>query len=267
MKHPFNIQSTSVPPLHADPCQPSKPVASGHIKGVEATSGGLVRATIGAAAAAGAILVLFWLPAEYGIDPTGVGGILGLVEMGEIKQQLYDEVAAEEAAALAAPTTAASAGATDTAISVRLDAIEMQLTEIAAAIGANSQTAQERPAEPVALPSATVADPSLNASVWRDEVSYTLTPGEGVEVKLVMEEGALATFEGSANGAVLNFDTHGDGNGQNIAYERGRSVPGQQGTLTAAFSGNHGWFWRNRTDAPVTFTLRTRGDYVEMRAP
>ncbi|MCF6302948.1 MAG: hypothetical protein L3J13_07075, partial [Devosiaceae bacterium] len=157
--------------------------------------------------------------------------------------------------------------ATDPAFSVRLDSIEMQLAAIAAVIGADSGAAQERPAEPVALTPAVAADPPLVAPDWRDEVSYTLAPGEGVEVKLVMQEGALATFEWSANGAVLNFDTHGDGNGQNIAYERGRSVPGQQGTLTAAFSGNHGWFWRNRTDAPVTFTLRTRGDYVEMRAP
>jgi len=32
------------------------------------------------------------------------------------------------------------------------------------------------------------------------------------------------------------------------------------GGRTAAFTGNHGWFWRNRTAAPVTFTLRTGGD-------
>ena len=82
-----------------------------------------------------------------------------------------------------------------------------------------------------------------------------------------MEEGAAAEFEWTANGAVLNYDTHGDGGGQNVSYEQGRGVPDQEGELVAAFTGNHGWFWRNRTDAPVTFTLRTRGDYVEMRAP
>ena len=35
-----------------------------------------------------ALLVTMVLPAEYGIDPTGVGRVLGLTEMGEIKQQL-----------------------------------------------------------------------------------------------------------------------------------------------------------------------------------
>ncbi|MFK7856826.1 MAG: transmembrane anchor protein [Granulosicoccus sp.] len=37
------------------------------------------------------ILVAVVLPAEYGIDPTGAGRILGLTEMGEIKQELHDE--------------------------------------------------------------------------------------------------------------------------------------------------------------------------------
>ena len=262
MKQTYNIHTTPAAPLRAEPRHHPKPDTGGHIKGVEATSGGLIRATMGAAAAAGAILVLFWLPAGYGIDPTGVGGILGLTEMGEIKQQLYNEAAAEDAALGVTPATApAYATVTDPAMSARFDAIEMQLAAIAAVIGADSGIVQERPAEPVAL------SPEPAIATWRDEVSYTLAPGEGVEIKLVMEEGALATFEWSANGAVLNFDTHGDGNGQNVTYERGRSVSGQQGTLTAAFSGNHGWFWRNRTDAPVSLSLRTRGAYSEMRAP
>ena len=52
-----------------------------------------------------------------------------------------------------------------------------------------------------------------------------------------------------------------------FSYEQGRAVPEQAGELVAAFTGNHGWFWRNRTDAPVTLTLRTAGEYAEMRAP
>ena len=44
----------------------------------------LVRSTVIAIAAAGAILVAVVLPAEYGIDPTGAGKVLGLTEMGQI---------------------------------------------------------------------------------------------------------------------------------------------------------------------------------------
>ena len=94
-----------------------------------------------------------------------------------------------------------------------------------------------------------------------------MPPGEGVEVKLVMEEGAVAEFEWTANGGVVNYDTHGDGAGNDISDEQGRAVAEQTGTLTAAFTGNHGWFWRNRTDSSVTITLNTRGVYSELRRP
>jgi len=42
----------------------------------------LMRATSGAAVAALVILALFVLPAERGIDITGIGGVLGLTKMG-----------------------------------------------------------------------------------------------------------------------------------------------------------------------------------------
>ncbi len=105
------------------------------------------------------------------------------------------------------------------------------------------------------------------APEWRDEISYTLDPGEGIEVKLTMEEGQVARFFWTANGGVVNFDLHGDGGGQSISYEQGRAVPEATGDLIAAFTGNHGWFWRNRTEAPVTVTLRTGGEYAELNAP
>ena len=53
----------------------------------------LRRSTIAAAIGAVFIGVGVYLPAEYGIDPTGVGSVLGLTEMGEIKQQLAREAA------------------------------------------------------------------------------------------------------------------------------------------------------------------------------
>lgn len=43
-------------------------------------------ATLGAAAAAAVILAVAVLPAEYGIDPTGIGGAIGLTPMGLTKQ-------------------------------------------------------------------------------------------------------------------------------------------------------------------------------------
>ncbi|OJY28885.1 MAG: hypothetical protein BGP11_01905 [Rhodobacterales bacterium 65-51] len=265
---------------------------------MEASPGGLIRSTLLAGGAAVAILTFFWVPAEYGIDPTGVGGMLGLTEMGEIKQQLYAEAAADDAAAAAASSPTAPVVASAGGVLERLTAIETQIAAIADVVGAipsvepaaavaepvsvapsEPPPVVDAPAvaalapEPVPAPAVdeaiaeALATPPAAAAGWRDEVSYTLAPGEGIEVKLAMEEGQIATFEWTANGGVLNHATHGDGSGQEISYEDGRAVPEQTGELTAAFTGNHGWFWRNRTDAPVTVTLRTGGEYAELKAP
>ena len=248
------------------------------LRGVDATSGGLIRSTLIASGAAAAMLSVVYLPAEYGIDPTGFGAVLGLTEMGQIKQQLYAEAEADEAGA-GAPITL------DPATLARLERIEAQLAAMGAVIGAPAaltdipaQTAEEIAAAPAPEPDPAPAPaPEAAAAVdtavseansgWRDEFSYSLAPGEGIEVKLVMQEGQTARFEWTANGSVVNYDTHGDGSGQKVSYEQGRGVPDQAGELTAAFTGNHGWFWRNRTDAPVTVTLHTAGDYAEMKAP
>jgi len=61
------------------------------------SSAQLLRSTIIAAVSAAVILVTVILPAEYGIDPTGAGRVLGLAEMGEIKQELADEAEQDRA--------------------------------------------------------------------------------------------------------------------------------------------------------------------------
>jgi hypothetical protein len=42
-------------------------------------------------------------------------------------------------------------------------------------------------------------------------------------------------------------------------------VASDDGELIAAFTGNHGWFWRNRGQADVTVTLKTGGDYSDIK--
>lgn len=68
----------------------------------------LARATLIALAVAGTLLLTVVLPAEFGIDPTGAGRVLGLTQMGEIKVRLARE-AAEDAAADAAALDSAEA--------------------------------------------------------------------------------------------------------------------------------------------------------------
>jgi len=218
----------------------------GHVRGVKTSGAGLIRATLGSAVAAGAILTLFWLPAEYGVDLTGLGRPMGLTEMGEIKQGLYAEAAAE-----------AAIPATDPQLLARLDTIEAQLAMlVSTGVTVAPPAVEETPAEVS----------QAEVTTWRDTWSFTLQPDEGIEAKLRMTKGQEAIFEWNANGSVLNYDMHGDGDGS-ISYEQGRGEPSQEGTLTAAFDGNHGWYWRNRTDEPVTFTLNVRGEYDRLLTP
>lgn len=199
------------------------------------TSAQLLRSTAAAIAVALAILVTVVLPAEYGIDPTGTGRILGLTEMGKIKMQLAEEVEADRRKAAEAKATSAT----------------------------DAKAAQS--ASPARPQNATQSTPATKSATRKDEISITLKPGEGAEVKLEMEADAEANFEWSANEGKLNYDTHGDGGGKNISYEKGRGVARDEGVIKAAFKGNHGWFWRNRTNKNVTMTLRTAGAYRKMK--
>lgn len=186
----------------------------------------LVRSTFIALGTAIVLLITVILPAEYALDPTGMGRALGLTEMGEIKAQLAQE--AEEDQANSAVVAATKA--------VQNEPIKAE-PEVAVAV------------EPV----------------WKDKIMLSLKPGQGAEVKLVMEKGQIAQFEWTSKGGPVNYDTHGDGNGNSISYEKGRGVPDDQGELEAAFTGNHGWFFRNRNDKTVMVILKTNGDYAEMK--
>ena len=200
----------------------------------------LLHSTAIAVATAAVLLVTVVLPAEYGVDPTGVGRVLGLTRMGEIKMALAKEA---EAAAAADSTNAA------------------RPTTPATASPAAPSPSVVAPATPTAS-----APDSVSKS---DETRITLRPGEGKEVKLVMRRGARATYAWSADGGGVNFLTHGDtANAPANSYHtygRGTGARSDEGAIVAVFDGMHGWFWRNRGTAPVTLTLRTSGDYQELK--
>lgn len=198
------------------------------------STGKLLRSTGIAVAVASALLVTVVLPAEYGVDPTRIGSILGLTEMGRIKVSLAAEAQAEAAAETDAgpdvrPTPGTGTPATPTGVA-----------------------AEAAPAAPV-------------AGVRSDETVLTLAPDQGAEIKLVMEEGARVRFTWTSSGGAINFDTHADRPGTPYhGYGKG-SEQRVEGELVATFDGSHGWFWRNRTGQPVTITLITEGAYSEVK--
>jgi len=204
----------------------------------------LLRSTVIALIAAIVLLVTVVMPSEYAIDPTGAGRMLGLTQMGEVKQQLATEAAADAAtpvvAAPAAPQSVAQAAPQP-------------------AVG----TAAEATAPAVAAPAV------VEAEGQQHEMSIALAPGQGAEIKLEMLKGSKVNYFWTANGGLVNYDTHGDPYNAPRefyhGYGKGRATPEDHGVLEAAFDGKHGWFWRNRTSKPVTVTLRTEGNYIAIK--
>lgn len=193
----------------------------------------LIRSTIIAALAAVVILITIVLPAEYAIDPTGIGRALGLGEMGHIKQQLKQESEQDRLRDQQSPPAATPE----------------RRSSIGGLLGGfliSSAAAQTAPA------------------TRSDELSVVLKPGQGAEVKLEMKQGAKVAYTWTAT-AEVNYDLHGDGSGKEISYRKGRGAAKDEGSLTAAFDGNHGWFWRNRTSKEVTVTVKTSGQYAAMK--
>ena len=198
------------------------------------TSPQLIRSTVIALVTAGVLLTTAVLPAEYGIDPTGIGNALGLKKMGEIKTTLARE-AAGEAQRSPPPADAAPSAANTT-----------------------SKT------QAAASPS-----PTPEPTGKTDEVTVSLKPGQAAEVKLDMRKGAKVTYEWTVRGGTVNVDAHGDPlnppAGFYHGYGKGRQMSRDAGVLQAAFDGKHGWYWRNRSSSAVTVTLSTNGQYTAIK--
>ncbi|NMZ95130.1 transmembrane anchor protein [Pseudomonas panacis] len=195
----------------------------------------LVRSTVIALLTAVGLLVTVVMPSEYAVDPTGVGRALGLTQMGELKIIL-----AQEALADAAPPQAA----------------------------APAPAPQVAQVQPIAKPAAQPA-PTPTSALKTNQMSVTLKPGEGTEIKLEVLKGKSVGYEWTAVGGPVNFDTHGEPyNGEKgyfHSYNKGKQVKSDKGEFTAIFDGTHGWFWRNRSNNDVTIALKTTGDYLSVK--
>ena len=155
------------------------------------------------------ILFVAVLPAEYGIDPTGLGRRAGLVRPPKSAIDMTVPITAEAAATV---------------------------------------TKYEVPFR-------------------TDEMTLTLKPGEGAEIKATMSTGDSYVFSWSVEGGAVEYDMHGehtDGAGGEASYAKGEDASSSNGTFHAPFDGRHGWFWQNLTWEPVTVKLKTGGFYTKI---
>lgn len=202
------------------------------------TTGRLLKSTLLAAAIAGALLVTAVLPAEYGLDPTGIGRALGLTALADGGSTAIDP---------ATPTSSTASGA------------EATLAEkAAAAFGANKGQSLDPGA--VSL---------TNGELRQDAMTITLEPGKGKEVKSHMVAGAGMLFRWKATGDVA-VDMHGerpDVKGAWTSYAVEGAQREARGTFIAPFEGTHGWYWQNRSDKPVTVSIELIGYQADIYQP
>jgi hypothetical protein len=181
----------------------------------------------GALAIAAVGLVVFVLPAEYGIDPTGAGKALGLTKLAGPEENIYLK---------------------------RGQARTNVLFPLEAAATPDEATLRQ------VLSDKGVTFPA-GATVQSDRFQIELLPYEGIELKYVLDAGAPMLFSWSAT-APVNVDMHShpfDGGPEATESFVIADLPSQTAAYVAPFNGIHGWYWQNRTMQPVTLTLNAAG--------
>lgn len=201
-----------------------------HIQSEAPSTRRLLKATAIAIAVAGVILVTTVLPAEYGIDPTGIGRHLGL------------NVLASTAAAAELPATPAAKPA-----EAELDAVGQPLKAVDASVVSKREGAYRR-----------------------DTLSVTLPPGKGAEIKAAMKAGDGLVFHWTASGDVavdMHGERTDAAKDEYTSYWIEKTQRQASGTFTAPFDGSHGWYWLNRGSEPVTVQVEVTGFQEKLYRP
>jgi len=202
-----------------------------------ARGAGAFKALIIALVVAAVLFVTVVLPAEFGRDPTRIGHLLGL-----------DAMHARSAGDTSAPTT-------------------VRLTEIT---GGNERIFEADPGdgrEPVPLPNPAIHQ--VEATAPRTEtLTVKLGPDEKTEIKAKLPKAKMLLYTWKVDGGEVYVDFHGHdpslGDKFWVRYSEQDGVAGASGSLVAPFTGEHGWFWLNVSEGPVTITLTVTGYFDEM---
>jgi hypothetical protein len=193
----------------------------------------LLAATGAAALAAALLLVVAVLPAEYGIDPTGIGKRLGLLAMART----------------------AEAPAQSTAVRERLDTLKAQAVAVFGAQSGQSFDA-----------SAAVRGAGAPKT---EAMTVMLPPGYGVEVKAQLAAGDSLVYHWRATGDV-SVDMHGERPGAKdefTSYLVDGARREDAGSFTAPFAGAHGWYWLNKGSQRVDVTVSVTGFQTKLFIP
>jgi hypothetical protein len=188
----------------------------------------LYRSIVLSIVAAAVLLVLVILPAEYGIDPTGLGSRMGLT-------------------------------------AIHGPARTLQIQDVTGGNEKYREVAIPDPGQPVPLPNPAVVQLKTADASTRTMTIHLGTDQE-TEIKAVLDPAQVILFSWTADGEVYtDFHGHEPGVGDAfVRYEEQQSGQEGRGSLVAPFKGEHGWFWVNLAGKPVTITLTVTGYFNDI---
>ena len=192
----------------------------------------LLTSVLIAAAVGALLLIVVILPAEYDVDPLGLGGLLGLNAMNS------------------APT---------------------RTIEITDVIGGNERVTEiEIPdfGDPVPLPNPAIHQDETMTHQTRT-LQITIGPEQETEIKTILGEGKVILYSWKVDQGDIYSDFHGHspefGTEFWVRYEEHQEGSGNNGSLVAPFSGEHGWYWLNYNEFPVVVTLTVNGYFDDIK--
>ena len=114
----------------------------------------------------------------------------------------------------------------------------------------------------------------LKQAIWQRETTRTTGIGHGIDGAGLALGGEFlrtaqaAVYSWSVDQGTVYSDFHGHtpeaGQGFFVRYIEHQDTTGGNGSLVAPFDGEHGWYWLNYNDFPVTVTLTVTGYYDDV---
>lgn len=201
------------------------------------------------------VLLVAVLPAEFGKDPTGLGHYLGLSQLATHKKPLMIDSSLSHS-----PVTV-----TETEFGERIVTINALSDVDIANLQFDSGDILQMSDDVVR---------HYTSQYKTEKHRFTLGWNEKMEFKALLSKGQVLIYAWSSSDDIYT-DFHGhpeDGSAQQALYPdnffvRYSQSEGSQdaGSIVAPLDGEHGWFWQNISESPVTIELTLSGYYSELR--
>lgn len=192
------------------------------------------------------ILVLIVLPAEYGVDPTYFGRLIGLTEMWRIKVSLQKEIDAQKERMIQTEQAKETNN-------ISGDSNEVVLSETEVSIPVTTGSVEVKDTTP---------DSIANQEIKTDTLVIVIEPDQSTEIKLDMRQWQSVTYERAVDVGYLNYTAHWESNSwDGASYWEWKQEKSDSWQITAPFDGTHWWFFRNRYGQNVTITIKVKWEY------